>query len=65
MLTVNADDHPFMSPFHEWNEEKWMVVNRRDECERRTQAHLGLLTKPAHALFLKWAKGLAKSEYSW
>lgn len=42
-----------------------MVQNRRDECESRTQAHLGLLTKPARALFLKWAKGLAKSEYSW
>lgn len=42
-----------------------MVQNRRDECNSRTQAHLGLLTKPARSLFLKWAKGLAKSEYSW
>lgn len=26
MLTVNADDHPFMQPFHEPGEEKRMVV---------------------------------------
>lgn len=26
MLTVNADSHPFMNRFHEWDEEKRMVV---------------------------------------
>lgn len=45
MLTVNADTHPFMSRFHEWEEEKRMVVILPGQSENRDLTSFGENTR--------------------